>query len=72
MAKSFTGLLLIDFETDIDVDPEQFKKFRNAFNKIVEDHWELDLYELAESYGFDITTAHPIMEDYSYPLEEQH
>lgn len=71
MATEFFGMLMLDFETDKDVSPDQWNKFKKAFNKMVEDNWEMQLYDLAEAHGFEINSMHPVMEDSSYPLKEK-
>jgi hypothetical protein len=71
MAKEFFGMLMLDLETEQDVSPETFKKFKKDFDKMVEDNWEMMLYDLAEKHGFDIDSIHPIMWDSSYPLKEK-
>lgn len=71
MAREFFGMLMVDFETVEDVDDEKFKKFRKAYLKMVEDNWEMMLYDLAEEHGFNIDSIHPIMEDSSYRLQDK-
>lgn len=71
MATEFFGVLDIDFETDQDVSEETFKKFRKDFLKMVDENWEMMLYDLAEKHGFDISTVHPIYEGSDFPLQDK-
>lgn len=71
MAKQFWGTLNIDFETDVDVDPEsdQFKKFKRAYISMIED-WDMMLGDLASEHGFEIESLWSIMEsDELEPIE---
>ena len=70
MANKFWSSLVIDFETDQDVPTESFKAFKRAFDKMVEDEWEMMLYDLAEQHGFEIIDIHPIMEDSPLMINE--
>jgi hypothetical protein len=71
MAREFFGVLDVDFETVDDVNEETFKKFKRAYDKMVEDVWEMMLYDLAAEHGFEIDCMHPIMENSSYPLQDK-
>ena len=71
MANEFWGMLEMDFTTKEDIDNEKLKEFHKALEKMVDDKWEMDMYDLAEKHGFEIDSFHPVMLSDSYPLEEK-
>lgn len=71
MAKEFWGMLEMEFTTAQDIDENKLEEFKKALEKMVDDKWEMDMYDLAEIHGFDIDSMHPVMLSDSYPLEER-
>ncbi|WP_321298965.1 hypothetical protein [Marinifilum fragile] len=71
MAKEFWGMLEMEFTTAQDIDEKKLKEFQKALEKMVDEKWEMDMYDLAEKHGFDIDSMHPVMLSDSYPLEER-
>ena len=64
-------MLEMEFTTAQDIDEKKLKEFQKALEKMVDEKWEMDMYDLAEKHGFDIDSMHPVMLSDSYPLEER-
>lgn len=71
MANEFWGMLEMEFTTKQDIDNNKLQEFKKALEKMVDDKWEMDMYDLAEKHGFDIDSMHPVILSDSYPLEER-
>ena len=54
------GEINIDFETGKEITQEQFDRFQEKMNKLMED-WEMMLYDAADGSGFEADDIHPII-----------
>lgn len=62
MAKIY-GTIVIDFDTDKPITEQQFKEFKRNITKAVENDWDMMLYDIAESSGFEADSIHPLILD---------
>lgn len=54
-----TGTIVIDFDTDRDVDKKTFNKFKENLEKYINDA-EFIIYDIAGKCGFEVDSVHPL------------
>jgi hypothetical protein len=57
------GVITIDFKTDKSITEKEFRQFKTNLNKMIEDHWEMMVFEAANEAGFEADSFEPILLD---------